>query len=252
LRYNAEMSWIFLSPHFDDAALSCGGLVWELAQSGEQVSIWTMCAGEAPTAKLSPFAMELHARWRTGEDAHARRMSEDISSCRHLGAGYLHFSIPDCIYRRHPQTGEFLYPSEASLNGPLHPEDDSLVGDLQANLMKTGPARANLVCPLALGSHVDHQLTRLAAEKLETDLWYYADFPYALRTKTELEQMVLDGWGSQVYPISARGLRAWQDAIAEHASQISTFWPNEQEMRHAISDYLIGNGGIRLWRRSTR
>ena len=30
-----HMRWIYLSPHFDDAVLSCGGLIWEQTHSGD-------------------------------------------------------------------------------------------------------------------------------------------------------------------------------------------------------------------------
>ena len=42
------MHWIYLSPHFDDAVLSCGGMIWEQVHSGETVEIWTLCAGQIP------------------------------------------------------------------------------------------------------------------------------------------------------------------------------------------------------------
>ena len=67
------MHWIFLSPHYDDAALSCGGIIWEAVRRGAQVSIWTVCAATPPTGQLSPFAEELHARWETGPQAPLQR-----------------------------------------------------------------------------------------------------------------------------------------------------------------------------------
>ena len=48
--------WIYLSPHFDDAVLSCGWLIWQQAQAGQRVEIWTVCAGEIPPGPLTPFA----------------------------------------------------------------------------------------------------------------------------------------------------------------------------------------------------
>jgi LmbE family N-acetylglucosaminyl deacetylase len=33
------MRWIYLSPHFDDAVLSCGGLIFDQAQAGTPVEI---------------------------------------------------------------------------------------------------------------------------------------------------------------------------------------------------------------------
>jgi hypothetical protein len=106
-----------------------------------------------------------------------------------------------------------------------------------------------LVSPLALGKHVDHQLTRFAVEGLEQLAWYYADFPYVTRDSTQLDQLLDDGWQSQVFSISMDGLEAWIDSISAHASQISTFWPDEPAMRQAISDYWHWSGGIRLWKK---
>jgi LmbE family N-acetylglucosaminyl deacetylase len=177
--------WIYLSLHFDDVAFSCGGLVWELVQTGDTVSIWTVCAGEPTGDELSPFARELHARWDAGQNATARRRIEDLNSCRLLGADSRYFSIPDCIYRRHPQTGEFLYASNATLNGPLQPGDAQTISALKGDLQQLLITHVVLVCPLGLGNHVDHQLTRLAVEELGLEVWYYADFPYVLRCRAE-------------------------------------------------------------------
>jgi LmbE family N-acetylglucosaminyl deacetylase len=243
------MNWIYLSPHFDDVALSCGGLVWEQVRAGDSVSIWTVCAGSIPEGELSPFAIELHTRGDTGRDATTQRRQEDIHSCQRLGASYRYFTIPDCIYRHHPQTGEFMYASEAALNGPLQPGDDLTIIAYRENLKLNLLPDALIVCPLGLGNHVDHQLTRLAAEGLDSSLWYYADYPYILHSKEKLLSMAQEGWLSQVFPISQDGLVAWQDSIAAHASQISTFWMDEHVMRMAVSDYLGENLGIRLWKK---
>ncbi len=248
LRYNRKVPWIYLSPHFDDVALSCGGLVWEQTKSGEEISIWTVCASAPPDGDFSPFAQELHARWEVSQNAPAQRRIEDINSCHRLEASYRHFSIPDCIYRRHPQTGEFMYASNAALNGPLHPGDRQVVHTLQQALKQSLQPDIVLVCPLGLGAHVDHQLTRLAAEGLGYTLWYYADFPYLLRHKALVEQMEQEGWASQLFLISQEGLVAWQDSISAHGSQISTFWASDLAMRQAVTDYLNWYDGIRLWR----
>jgi LmbE family N-acetylglucosaminyl deacetylase len=249
LRYNDEMTWIYLSPHFDDVAFSCGGLLWEQAQQGESVSIWSVCAGETPSGELSPFARGLHERWELGENASSRRRGEDQKSAHRLGASYRYFSVPDCIYRRDPGTGEFMYAFEAALNGALLPGDLQVIRTLTVELSDSLPHEAILVCPLGLGNHVDHQLTRRAAEGLERDLYYYADFPYVLKNKNHLEQMAGAGWISQVFPVSPYGLTAWMDSISVHASQISTFWETDLAMRQAVVDYHDTNGGIRLWKK---
>jgi LmbE family N-acetylglucosaminyl deacetylase len=247
LRYNNAVPWIYLSPHFDDVALSCGGLVWEQTHMGERVSIWTVCAGEPPAGDFSPFAKELHSRWDVGQNAPAQRRIEDIRSCQRLGATPRYFTIPDCIYRRHPQTNKFMYASEAALNGPLQSGDSQVILTLREEIRQSLPPDAILICPLGLGNHVDHQLTRQMSEGLDRQVWYYPDFPYVLGCKAQMDRMEQEGWINRVFPVSGDGLSAWMDSISAHGSQISTFWVSDLDMRRAIGDYLHSNGGIRLW-----
>jgi len=263
------MDWIYLSPHMDDAALSCGGLIWEQASSGTpasgrlRVGIWTICAGDPPGGVYSPFAESLHARWETGPQAAAARRQEDLDSCQRLGAIPRHFSIPDAIYRLSPLDGSPLYDSPESLFGEISPLENGLVADLRHELARTVPPEAELVCPLGIGGHVDHRLVRLAGEGLERRVWYYADFPYVVwmgvapdRAGDELtgdRDSPGSGSGrpveSVLFPISDAALDAWVESVAAHASQISSFWAGVEEMEAALRSYCRGVGGIRLWRR---
>ena len=109
------MEWIYLSPHFDDVALSCGGLVWEQTQAGAHVSIWTICAGDSTGDELTEFAEGKHVSWGTDHTAVGQRKNEDRNSAMVLGADTSYGAIPDCIYRKDPASGEYMYSSEESL-----------------------------------------------------------------------------------------------------------------------------------------
>jgi LmbE family N-acetylglucosaminyl deacetylase len=245
------MQWVYLSPHLDDVALSCGGLLWEQAHSGIIPSVWTICAGDPPAGPFSAFAEELHRRWGKGREAIEARLREDIFSCERLGADFQHLPVPDCIYRRSPSTGEALYASEEAIFSSLQPEEidllDGLAGMLAQKLHNLG-AQAQLICPLGLGGHVDHRLTRAAAERLGHSLWYYPDYPYVLDHSSSFAAYLPTGWEPILYPLSAAGLQAWVEAVAAHRSQISTFWPDVQAMQQAIREYAGQHGGVRLWR----
>jgi LmbE family N-acetylglucosaminyl deacetylase len=247
------MQWIYLSPHPDDAALSCGGLIWEQTQGGTAVNVWTICAGDPPPGPLSPLAQSLQARWQTMRCTQRRlqasqlRRQEDLVSCQVLGARPLHFDLPDCIYRRDAPGGSFLYTSEESLNETLHPAEQPLVAALSRRLAEQLPTSAALICPLAIGGHVDHRLVRQAAELLDLPLCYYADFPYVINQPDELASMLPPDWTAATYPITPAGMQAWNDSIAAHASQISTFWSSSEEMRLALHSYCQQQGGIMLY-----
>ena len=242
------MPWIYLSPHPDDVALSCGGLVWEQVHSGEEVSLWTICAGDPPPGRLSPFAESLQTRWGTGQEACADRRAEDLRSCAVLGAVARHFTIPDCIYRRSTKSRAALYDSEEAIYGNIHSEEATLVLRLGQLLAGTLDKSANVVCPIGVGGHVDHRLVRAAAEKCGCSLWYYADYPYVLKNETPASFLLQPGCQARLFPISDPALFGWAACIAEHASQINSFWPSLTAMRAGIEKYCRDQGGVRLWR----
>lgn len=240
--------WICLSPHFDDIALSLGGWAWQQTENGNSVEIWTICAGDAPGDVFSTFAQSLHARWQTGAEAVTRRRVEDRRSCEILRARLRHFTLPDCIYRAHPQNPrDFLYASEHTIINEIHPAETPRLHELAATLQAALPAAAEIVCPMALGGHVDHRLTRAAAELLGNPLWYYADYPYVLHAQAALKQMTAN-WQLHRFPISEAALSAWCNAVAAHASQVSTFWRDAEAMQRALREYAQTPMQASLWR----
>jgi LmbE family N-acetylglucosaminyl deacetylase len=250
------MKWIYLSPHFDDAALSCGGLIWQQSSAGQEVQVWTICAGN-PGESISPFAQELHQRWQTGELAVAQRRIEDDDSNQILQADSRYFQVLDCIYRRDDQ-GSFLYPTEESLFGEINPLEGGLIESLASDMDRVvGEEEVQVVCPLSLGGHVDHRLTRAAAElwaqqKGGIQLWYYADYPYVLKNMDTLGRWTGEGWQKQVFPLSPDSVQAWCSAVAAHVSQISTFWRYDQAMCQAIRSYYALNKGAALYFNSNK
>ncbi len=240
------MEWIYLSPDFDDVAFSCGGLVWEQVKSGDEVSIWTICAGEPPPGPISRYAQSLHKRWETNREAVTVRRAEDWLSNRRMGATSRNFSIPDAIYRLSSVDGTAMYTSDPELFSELRLDEIHLVETLTNELVQSLPQVCELVCPLALGSHVDHRLVRTAAEKLGKRMWYYADFPYSVNPEQDLGESDR-GMGHKLFPVSETGLRVWEESVSAHSSQISTFWSNTDQMRDAIRAYWEPVKGIRLW-----
>lgn len=228
--------WIYLSPHFDDVALSLGGLVWQQVQNGNRVEIWTLCAGGPPAGHpLTIFAQSLHARWQLGEDASRLRAEENDRACRVLGAVPRNFSIPDCIYRRHPKNGQPAVSKEEDLFKPYTRAEFKAFLDAFATVEI--PQHANLVVPLAVGDHRDHWLTRAVAECVWREVWHYIDYPYAVRQEFNRNVYIPALADVLQDPLSASAVQAWQQAIACHRSQISTFWKNESEMAAAIQVY---------------
>jgi len=242
--------WIFLSPHFDDVVLSAGGMVWELRQMGDQVEIWTICAGDPPAEKpLTDYAQMLHMFWELGEnDIPYKRSREDATCCRVLGANYRRYTVPDCIYRHHPGTGEAMIRVPDDIKSPLEPDESYLIKPVGDFLRKNLPDDCELVTPLSIGNHRDHVLTRKAAERLGIPLWHYVDYPYVIQEQYDLADWIPAQAERFSLPISPQGLQAWQDGFACHRSQIIFFWPDEAGMRLGIEAYSNSGGGNTLWK----
>ncbi len=240
---------VYLSPHLDDVALSCGGHVSKQTSQGKSVLIVTVTAGDPPQVETSPLARTLHRRWDLSADVISTRRQEDIAACDRLGAAYIHLDLPDCIYRRHPVTYEPFYPSEESLFGPLNPTDGLLLERLVEKLAGLVQGSQILV-PLGVGNHVDHQLTRQAAEQLlpSKHIIYYEEYPYvrqegalkaALGSKIE--------WHPKVIPLDEPSIRARIEAIACYRSQLSSFFKDNNDLERQIRNYCKEVGGERLW-----
>ncbi len=258
------MRWIYISPHLDDAVLSCGGLIYEQTRAGIPVEIWTVVCGFPPPGEPTPIAQVLHYQWgtKTAEETVSLRRAEDKIAVSIVGATPVHFGVPDCIYRR-LSTGEPLY---LDVFVPPHPAEaglpDEIAGMLADHLNASDRNRMKLissiakmftwllkpkdtlVCPLTIGGHVDHVIVRAAVERLGCSLLYYTDIPYLL-DHPEALQPATQGMKAVTHPVSEFGLRAWQDGIAAYASQISMLFKTEEKMREAIRAY--GQAGIRLW-----
>lgn len=241
-------SWIYLSPHFDDAVLSAGGMIWEQTNQGDDVAIWTICAGDPPAGRpLTDYGLMMHKLWEMDGDVPYRRSLEDTACCRGLRASSLRYTVPDNIYRYLPETGEPVVKVPDDNCGPLEPAESYLIPPVVDFLRKNLPGDSELVVPLAIGSHRDHVLARRSAERLGIRLWHYVDYPYVIQKDYDLSQWIPAEAKAYSVRITPAGLKAWQDGFACHRSQILLLWPDEDEMRAAIEGYFRSGGGFTLW-----
>ena len=242
--------WVFLSPHFDDAVLSAGGMVWELTKQGNHVEIWTICAGDPPFGRpLTDYAQMLHIFWELGEtDVPYSRSLEDANGCQVLGAGYRRYTVPDNIYRYLPGTDEPVAKVPDDNLGPLEPDESYLIPPVTDFLRKNLPGDCELVIPLAIGHHRDHVLTRKAAEGLGKPLWHYVDYPYVMREQYDLAEWIPSEAEKFSIDLSASGLKAWQDGTACHKSQLIMLFPDVAAMCQDIEDYARSGGGCTVWK----
>jgi LmbE family N-acetylglucosaminyl deacetylase len=202
-----------LSPHLDDAALSCA-LVLVASPGSRIVTVFA----DGPPSVRPLTAWDKAARFFTeGADVMGIRRAEDRKAADLLGASAEHLPFWDSQYR----TGQYGYSG---------PEDDELPGAVTAHLVgrQAGWRPDPWLIPLGLG-HRDHRLAAEAglrlAGQIPVDFHVYEDLPYAVESADDLERRKaeLRHRGFTLEP--APGIEISPDravkaaAIACHASQ---------------------------------
>jgi LmbE family N-acetylglucosaminyl deacetylase len=253
-----EYEHVFLSPHLDDAALSCGGIIARHSAAGSRILVVTVCSGIPPVnSEFSQFAQDTHKLWKLPPDqAVTARIQEDKIAMQHLGADNLLAGLADAIYRcpDHYISNETLF-GKPWINDPLYQQLKHFLVTLRNRL-----PNANFYAPLAIGYHVDHQITQSVAQQVfGTQLAYYEDIPYVLKEQA-LEQRLADIGPSLIHStIGIDGsLSRKIGSIAAYTSQIDSLFGGLEQMEKAITDYaesLVPENetyGERIWLLNTQ
>ena len=183
---NQRARHIFLSPHLDDAVLSCGGLIAKAVSLGCPVEVMTFYTRQVDGAAL-PRRQRRAAT--TGE-----RKQEDSAALGHLGATPVWLDYTE-RFLRPPWLKSPLHifrtPSETGLGG--FPNIPAIKRDL-ARLLSECPA-AYLFAPLGVGSHYDHVELFLASittavEQDALDRFVFYEDGYSLGTRMRKKHFV--------------------------------------------------------------
>lgn len=237
---------LFLAPHYDDVALSCGGTVAALADAGDPPLLVTVFGGEPAPTDLTAFARWQHERWGTDHsDTIASRLAEDREAAAHLGCATTALPFLDAIYR-----GD-SYLSDAALFGPLLPVDEPLIAEVAAavSALADRAADTTFYVPLGIGEHVDHQVVYRAGRALAAAGWRvlaYADFPYAILGEAPAARLarVAGEVGSPVSRAIGGTLARRLAAIGAYRSQLPVIFRFTADWRAAVTASATAlNGG---------
>ncbi|MGZ3457714.1 MAG: PIG-L deacetylase family protein, partial [Archangium sp.] len=172
---------VVLSPHFDDAALSVGGILARLSHRMrcDVLNIFSRQSFQSglrvPPAELDRIAL-----------------AEDELAARCLGfrTQVLGLSGAQDRHALSLRATLGLTASEVSSN-PVFRRDVATVVERLSGWLQGIPL---VLAPLGVGGHLDHVVTMLAARQLarrdviaRTALWFYEDLPYAAAPRVRLE-----------------------------------------------------------------
>jgi LmbE family N-acetylglucosaminyl deacetylase len=232
-------SVLVLSPHLDDAALSCGAVMTVVSQQQRPVTAMTVFSDCGPPP-YSFMAKRIVAAMgpQSPVAMMQRRQGEDAVVLGSLGVQWRYLGLFEAPFRRYGRRGVNppLYPTFRfdALRGRIHRVDRALVAQLAQTFTEVAAQTgAGLVlAPLGVGRHVDHVIVREAATAAFLQdsagaagaaaagppaLWFYADYPYS-RTH-QPDAAFVDRHGLQPQSWHAGRERAVA-ALAGYGSQI--------------------------------
>jgi LmbE family N-acetylglucosaminyl deacetylase len=244
---------LFLSPHLDDAVLSCGGRIHSLTHSGERVVILTVMAGD-PLEPLpdSPLIHALKDKWPPAR----QRRHEDAQAAAILGAQVYHMGLQESIFRKTVcGAGDWiaLYPDYDSPFGDINEADEARLILFEAGL----PFQdiTSLYAPYCIDQHVDHRLVRdwalvLTGSNDAPELRFYEEYPH-VRTKGAIQRaraiyrqkLPALKLGYEIVPLSEDDLAVKLDAMRCYRSHLHVLWDDMEQMEQLTRDYMINLGG---------
>ena len=208
------MATVILSPHFDDAVLSC----WHLLDGGTEVVVVNVFGGVPPADAAGWW--DLAGGMRSSSGVVEQRRSEDEAALALAGREAINLDFLDDQYRERPQAIEpvverlrALLAAETSLWAPA--------------ALAPPPDHPDLIAA-ARPPHPDHVVVRSAALALHAEgcpVTLYADLPHA----------------------SARGLPAW---VTGHPDGIGA--AVAESWRRCLADASVDDANSEVCRLSGR
>jgi LmbE family N-acetylglucosaminyl deacetylase len=236
---NDGAPFLALSPHLDDAILSCGAL---LTYAGQRVpvTIATFFTEAAPPPYTVSASQYLHqVGIRDAEHLYRARRAEDGRVLEGMGVAWRHAGLTDAPFRRKPRTrpGRWwpsrrlpaelvhVYPTYRLhvASGRIAADDTDTVhravGFIETLLSER---RALVLAPAGVGRHVDHVLVRTAANLCSERVIYYSEFPYNQRHAIDPSFVRRNGlvqttWTQQLAEKAA--------LIREYTTQVDALFP---------------------------
>ncbi|SHG39421.1 PIG-L deacetylase family protein [Streptoalloteichus hindustanus] len=156
---------LLVSPHPDDIAYSCGGVV--AAHLGEATATLLTVFGRSEWTVSPRLAAE-------GQEAVSRvRAEEDRRYCDAHGIAYTLLDFPDASLRGYDDEGEL---TARVADDPLTDE----VVDVLAEAVRAA-APDLVLAPAGMGDHIDHLMVHEALRRVDHEFstLYYEDIPYS-------------------------------------------------------------------------
>jgi LmbE family N-acetylglucosaminyl deacetylase len=209
------MDILILSPHFDDAVGSLGGLMQRLVARGRVPTVVTATGGLPADRDSSAYVK--------------RRRHEDDQACRVIGCKNAYLSILDAVYR----TGAAGEPLYRTVFAPIHPDDDVVAQLVRQLRLLPRLDAVTLYAPAGIGGHLDHLACRNASRLLKCEvkkLIWYREFFYHREYPDDPPGLAK----TKVITLTPHEMQTKINAFAEYRTQLQGLYGDVAAMKRCF------------------
>lgn len=186
---------LILSPHFDDAMLSCGEYILQEVKKNRRVIILNIFTNFASKTQTKFVSKQLKKIGLTPNEYKKLREAEDQKAWKNISVVIKNLNYTDAGFRT--EKNKPTYPTAQQLfSKKLNSQENKIIQDLslQLSCLTKKIKITNIVLPIGVGDHIDHIIVKRAAEKAWNinQLCYYLDQPYFIKRRLhKLIQLIL-------------------------------------------------------------
>jgi LmbE family N-acetylglucosaminyl deacetylase len=230
---------VFVSPHLDDAVLSCGALLSALAGHAKVTVVNVFTEASPPPYTRAARSALRRSGVSSAEELFAERRNEDTHVLASLGVQTVNLGFTDALFRRRGSKVPFARAAELLpelicryptyrldiIRGRVSRGDRSMIATLADRLLGAIPLEppSLVFVPVGVARHVDHLIVRDVATRSFDGLIYYSEFPYVLINGLDTEFLrrgSLTPW-TWDQMLTAKG-----DLIAGYRTQFTGLFPD--------------------------
>lgn len=240
----------FFSPHPDDVALSCGGMIAKFISEGKDVRVVNIFSSASSDLSFpNPLAEQylkedLNKTSLSADDYRiwkTLRQEEDKKGLFLLGISdskIYNLNMKDAIFRS--DLNSYFYQTEPSLFQTIMKQDKPLLLDILKSIQQLDIRIGDLLFfPVGIGSHVDHQFAFLCGMnffKRGFNIIFYEEFPYNInesKIRSRLDNIDFSLRNMDIGITQFREIK--QSSILQYQSQIKGLFQSKENLLNILN-----------------
>jgi len=216
---------VFISPHADDVAWSCGGVAAAIAKITDVFCVNVFDGAVGGEVK---HICDKHSLSRMAHSG-LRRQHQDRQAMKSIGVKRISIGLKEAVFRR--GNNYPLYSSALSIRRSVHPKDFAMEDVVTALVPLLKSAHIIFVPICEARSHVDHIISRdavLASAPLDARILYYLEFPYSNgSTPTGFRERFIEC-----------DYQAWRTVALFYKTEISKYFTDDKTFAEKLDNWI--------------